>query len=547
MKYVNFTAASARRVNAALIAATLFGLSACADLKAHKDVVDSATAKVVELRATAAERAVTGASSWSEKPRFAGEEVALVEREMLPSWMNKAYSFHTRGSQTLREVIADIEEDKGLVIKTDAFSGANNGQAATGVGGRPADIGNTKMELAWSESFKGLLTHLANLYQSNWRYANGVVEFFQFETKTFSVGIAAGKKDIAAAINLGGVTGGGGSSSGGGGQVSVSSSATINPYANVIAAVGNILAEGNTQTAGSSTPAGGAAGGASLSVSGPNGRASANPDLGTITVTARPAQMAAIESYIKSVSQKLGQNVLIDLKVFNLTLSTQSQLGFNLDTFYKNLGGYGVSIASAAAAVGGGANPGTLTLGAAGGNSRWNGSQVVFQALQQQGDVALQLQQLVVATNGQPSPIQLADQIGYIASSTVAQTANVGTTCSVTPGSVTVGFTGNFLPLMLGDNRILLQYQMQMSSAVINQVGQGTPGCPGASTPTVTSQMLQQSAYLKDGQAIVLFGFDQDRKTVNAVDSAGGISRGAGTKRQMVVVVMQVFGGQNDQ
>jgi hypothetical protein len=51
---------------------------------------------------------------------------------------------------------------------------------------------------------------------------------------------------------------------------------------------------------------------------------------------------------------------------------------------------------------------------------------------------------------------------------------------------------------------------------------------------------------VRDGQAIVLFGFDQTRDTLDSAAGLGGASRASRGERQLVVIVMQVNAGGQD-
>ena len=125
-------------------------------------------------------------------------------------------------------------------------------------------------------------------------------------------------------------------------------------------------------------------------------------------------------------------------------------------------------------------------------------------------------------------------------------------TCVVQSSSATVGIVlalcsqgiiGFYtaVPLILGDNRILLQYQMQISQ--LTALTQVTSGNSTIQTPQISSQSLQQQAFVRDGQSIVLFGFDQNRNTGDTSASIGGASKAGTSQRQMVVIVMTVNGG----
>ena len=265
----------------------------------------------------------------------------------------------------------------------------------------------------------------------------------------------------------------------------------------------------------------------------------ANPELGMITVTAKPLSLERIQRYIASINERFAHNVMIDVKIFSVALDEQNSLGFGLNMVYSKLGQMGATISTPSPLQAGVDTPGILTLTPPSGNKNWSGSTLVAQALSQWGKVALQRQGQVLAINGQPSPIQVANEISFVASSSTTTSANVGNTITQNTGSKVVGFTANFLPLILGDNRILLSYQMQISSLATPL----TPNAQGIQTPNIASQSMQQQAFVQDGQAIVLFGYDEQRSGVDSANTIAGYSKSNSQSRQMMVIVLQVNTG----
>jgi type IVB pilus formation R64 PilN family outer membrane protein len=233
---------------------------------------------------------------------------------------------------------------------------------------------------------------------------------------------------------------------------------------------------------------------------------------------------------------------MVDIKIYSLTMDNNASYGFSLDALYQKLDRYGIRVVGTAPLQAGG-TPGQLTLSL--NHGRAAGSSVIAQALAQFGNVALQTQGQVIAINGQPSPIQVANEINYLASSQTTTSPNVGSTNSLQPGTRVVGFTANFLPLILGDNRILLQYQMQISQ--LTALTQVVSGGSSIQTPQISSQSLQQQAFVQDGQSIVLFGFDQNRDTADVAAGIGSASKAGTSQRQMMVIVMQVNGGRKSE
>lgn len=449
-------------------------------------------------------------------------------------------------------------------------------------------LASTPLNLNYHGSAKGLMDDLARRISASWRFNSSTqsVEFYRYETKTVSLALPPGAKRISAGISLSGVSGGASatvgsagasSSAGSAGNVSVSQTLNINPWISIMQGIQSILNEsslgvapqsaftsganaantlGSTSSgavlgsgAGLSTGLGGVGGvggsaignssAQALTAIALSGEAIANPELGLITITAKPATLLRIERYVSAINERFAHNVLIDVKIFSVSLDEQHSLGFGLNLLYKPLSALGATISTPSPLQAGADTPGVLTFSAPNASARFSGSNVVAQALSQFGKVSLQKQGQVLAVNGQPSPIQVANEITYVTSSTTTTAANVGTSVTQNTGTLVVGFTANFIPLILGDNRILLSYQMQISSLASPL----TPNAQGIQTPNIASQSLQQQAFLNDGQAIVLFGFDEQSDGLSQALSWGGASIASNKARQMVVIVVEVNAG----
>lgn len=559
-------------VRTTLFVTALALLSGCTVLEANK-TVEETKHTAIELKDLNLQQAGTAAIARSDKPRISGKEITLRARNVLPPVFSKQVAYATHGAQSLSEVLESIGSMYGFPIRGSDIVAADQqkpGAPALGMGQPGAGLNASKVQLDYHGTLRGLLDDLASRSEASWRYlsSSGTVEFFRYESRTMSIYLPAGAKSVQASISLSGVGagGGGGDGSGGGGQggggggggssgdgnVSVSQSLRIDPWTSILRDIQAILSEGTmnaasasgasrpSPTGGASSATGGAAGGA-MSVTGSAGSASANPDLGLLTVTARPRTVERIETYVESINARFAQNVMIDLKIYSVTMDKESSLGFSMNALYTYLNNNGVNIVGAQPTQMGTGTPGQLTLHFDNPRSRLYGSSLIAQALNQIGNVALKTEGQVATVNGQPAPIQVVEEVNYLASSTITNTPNVGSTTALTPGTRKVGLTGNFLPVIIGDNRILLQYQLQMST--LTALTTVVSGNNQIQTPQIASQSLQQQAFVKDGEAIVLFGFDQDRATTNTAMGIGNLSTGARAQRQMLVVVMQVNGG----
>lgn len=529
-------------------------LSACAIPQTEKKVDDAAIA-VNAMRTLAERNATNSAVIRSKRQRLAGRQVTLNANE-LPAWFQQPHAYSTKGTQSVVSVLDYIAKASGISIKQSEIAAiAGNASIATAAfASRNNDPVSGNLSLQYSGTTRGLFDAIASKANITWRYnqESNAVEFFRFETRTLSLSLPAGSKTISADISLTGVSGGGGGDAGGGGStnagnVAVSQTQTINPWASVMAGVGAILndCQGAATDTGQAPPPSKQSAGdgqSALTVSGVNGNVIAIPELGFMTITGRPTAVERVARYVASIDARFAKNVLIDVKMYSVSLDEQSSLGFNLNMLYGQMGKLGGTIVGPAPLQAGTGTPGLLTLTATNPSSHWNGSTIVGQALSQFGKVSLQKQGQVLAVNGQPSPLQVANEISYVASSSTTQSPNVGSVTTQTQGVKIVGFTANFKPLILSDNRILLEYQMQISQLVAPL----TPNAAGVQSPNISKQSLQQQAFVKDGQAIVLFGFDDSRDGVDSSTNLGGASKAAHSERQMIVIVMQVNTGEKN-
>ncbi len=120
-------------------------------------------------------------------------------------------------------------------------------------------------------------------------------------------------------------------------------------------------------------------------------------------------------------------------------------------------------------------------------------------------------QPTVSTLNLQAVPVQVAKQDGYVPGSQTVTTANVGTTTTFQTGIITSGFNMSLLPYVLSDNRMLLQFSINLSTlrnirTVKDSAGGGFAEVPELDLPINSSQKVR----LNPGETLMLSGFDQE-------------------------------------
>lgn len=550
-------------------------LGACAQFDEPKVNAARVKEKAQQLRDANVATASSSAVQRSKRPRISGDEVVLRSMNTLPAKFSTPVSYSTHGAMGFLEVLEQVSAMAGVGVRgVEVLQPSQQGNAASSglMPGAPG-AGNGKLggsvQIEYSGTLRGLLDELSARNEASWRYSasTNTVTFFRYETRVLNLHLPAGAKSVNATISLTGSGGGAGAGGGGAsvgsegggssgaGNVSVSQQKLIDPWTSVMNTVQSILAangpakdgvNGNTggvraQSQGSQGGQGGAS--RSLVASGADGSASAAPELGMLTVTARPQAVERIAAFVNSINARFAQNVLVDIQVLSVTMDNSMSAGISLDLIYKQLNSNGLSVVGAAPLQPPVGTPGRGSLTFSDPESKWSGSSIVAEALSRFGTVGLETKTQVIAINGQPSPFQVGDEVTYLASSTTTNAPNIGSSTALTPGSKVVGLTGNMTPTITGDSRILLEYQMEISSLVMTQASSGGSTIQ---TPQLSRQSLQNQAYVRDGEVIVLFANDQKRDSTDTSLSLGGASRAGRGERKMMVIVMQVSGGRRN-
>lgn len=222
-----------------------------------------------------------------------------------------------------------------------------------------------------------------------------------------------------------------------------------------------------------------------------------------------------------------------------MTLTDKDDLGIDWNLVYKavngkwGLGWKNVTQTDAAAVQG--------SVSILDTSSQWAGSNLLVKALAQQGRVSTITSPSVTTLNLQPVPVQVARQTSYLASIQTTNTADVGSTTSLTPGTVTSGFNMNLLPYVMPGKELLLRYSINLSA--LKQIRQVSSGDNTIEIPEVDNRIFSQMVKLRSGETLVLSGFEQsvDNGSKAGVGSASNWLMGGSLKRDNskdVIVVL---------
>lgn len=263
------------------------------------------------------------------------------------------------------------------------------------------------------------------------------------------------------------------------------------------------------------------------------------PGMGGYVVTDRPEVLDNIAEIIGTHNEFSTLQVLLNFKVVSVTLNNDSEFGVNWKLVWESISNqFGVELASGyssnSEAISGTVN---ILQG-----SPFAGSQLIMRALEKQGNVSVLTQPSVTTLNMEPVPVQIGNQRGFIERSETTLTNDVGSTTSLSPGTVTTGFNMNVLPYILPDKRtILMQFALNLSS--LNDIRRYESGNSAIEMPDVDGRIFSQKVRIRSGETLVLSGFEQS--TDSASRSGVGNSKfwlfgggATGRKAREVLVVM---------
>ncbi|HTH73832.1 MAG TPA: PilN family type IVB pilus formation outer membrane protein [Trinickia sp.] len=463
----------------------------------------------------------------------------------------------TRLTQLPTKVAPDASSAAERTLEAAAGGGARSGAAggnAMGAaavkpplpptrGGAPAaGFGPVPLHVVYSSGdLKGLLDSACAQFGVYWKFANGVVDFYFTDTRTFQVSAVPGDSAVKANVvsaanndngNSGGMNGGGGTSG------------TIGSSAGSGGSSGTGVSSDNTSTTqvNSQLSIFGSLDAAIKAMLSPYGHVVSSPATGSISVTDTPDSLERVGRFMEEQNRTMSRQVMINVTVLSVTLSDQDSYGIDWTAVYQTLGTqFGLANTFAPTLT----NPVSFSAAVITPNSRANGTKAMIAALSEQGKVRRKTSASVTTLNNQPVPVQVATQQGYLASISTTNTANVGSQTSLTPGTVTTGFNMTLLPHVLDDGTVLMQFYTNLSSLIaLQQVSSGGNNPLQIQTPEIDTRNFLQRVAMKSGATLVISGYEgtNDNLTQSGVGKAqnyllgGGFN--AGRSRDIIVILI---------
>lgn len=539
------------RSTACGLAATLLILGSCSTLQTNRVAYRRTSARIHTLPHPSPQPMIVN----HRAPYLAGPSIRL--RHELPAFFNRRIIL-VMSPSSLLSIASRISSITGIPVYVASSAlqklyqqveFAQQSQSAL-TGSAPVPVGTPDtapaapnpirgsgfhISVNWSGSLAHLLDYVASRAGVFWSYnrSTGSIRLFLTETRVYHVHALPGTMAIQSAISdtgTGAVGGGSGSSPGIANTTSqtVTSTSSVDLYKSIAADIKTILAQLSGST-----------GGGQIVTS-----VAADSAAGTVTVTATPPVLDQVATYVRALNRGLTRQAFITVYVYEVELNREDNYGLKLSLAYQNAGfdaGFTGTSPGLPQMIGS-TPPGGLGMSVVSGPLAQ--STALLQALSTQGKTSLVTSASVLALNGQPAPLQVATTTGYLYSSTVTQSANVGSEVSLQPGTVTTGFSASFLPMIMDHRKLLLEYAINLSDLL--SLDTIASGGNEIQTPNVSTQAFAQRALLRSGQMLVLSGYEStssttDRSGVGSVDNpalGGGYDATHG--RTVLVVAIKV-------
>ena len=364
----------------------------------------------------------------------------------------------------------------------------------------------------------------------NWEWSDGGIHLYRFITKTFDVSnITTGEYTVTDSLSRGGAA-----STGSLGLANASSNGSFSNSSSV-GLRGMITPwkalQDELQT-----------------IKGPDGKISINESLGTVTVTDTKKKVSLIEKLIKDENAAFGKQVAIEVRVIQVTINRESQLGLNLGLVYSALNGDKTGVIRSLTATPPNTNAtssaGNLTFTVPDSSSTFGGTNISLASLNAFGDITLDSTTTLYTTNRVPVMTGNYSTAGFLAQTTPAAGGAVSGGTGVPgllPGSVTVGSFLRVLPSIKDDNSILVNLSIDLSS--LNSIGNATTGA-GASYQQIqwantTGSKSVVNLLINQNESIVTAGITSDSYTSNSNNSLEGASKESKSGKNIFVLIIK--------
>jgi len=262
----------------------------------------------------------------------------------------------------------------------------------------------------------------------------------------------------------------------------------------------------------------------------PEGVVVSNQSAGTLTVRDTPEAVRRVSTYVDDINARLSRQVALNVQVYALNITDNAEAGINLEAIFKDSN---LTLAAGSLSDIGAINTATATVL----TGQLKDSAGITKALGQWGKASQVTSAGGLVMSGQPVPVMAVQRHGYLAG-IGKSTTDYSQTTEMTPGEVTTGFAMTVIPYILDQRRVVLQYNLNLSS--LDEMKEITNSDVTIQLPQVSTQAFAQRSAMRLGQTLVLCGFEKEthnnKKTLGVISASSAADYG----RTLLVITIKI-------
>lgn len=396
--------------------------------------------------------------------------------------------------------------------------GGRNGLALSGLGLSDGKV----LSVSYEGTLRGLLDHVAALSGYGWDFdeKNNSVTFAHLLVRTFTILGAPGKVSYENKLT---------NKSKENASTGISSSLVSQPVSREDTSSQTSQTSGTTLTfdVWADTEK------AVKALLTPKGVVVVNQAAGTITVRDTPESVRRVGTYVEELNIRISRQVALTVRVWSLKVTDDAEIGFNIQTLFQNADVSDVALSAGSISGVGTINTATATIV----SGRLKDSSAVLKALRQWGKATQVTSAGGLVLSNQPVPVLAIERHAYLAG-VGKSTSDYSQTTEITPGEVTTGFAMTVIPHILDQRRVILQYNINISS--LDEMKELTTSDVTVELPQTSTRALSQRSAMKMGQTLVLCGFEKESTDTSNAIGITKTSHSGNYGRTLLVITIEV-------
>lgn len=462
-----------------------------------------------------------------------GEAFKVSDSAAAPAILKRNVAFKQLDPISVGDLVSMLSMDLGvkIILTQDAIeytsrsseSGKSANKSATSAPGAETEasifgqmassgvIGSdTKLTLDYKGSVAQLLDVIAGKTGLFWRYEYGEIVIKRNETKSYVIDITPGKTEFSAEMKSDLASGDEAGSS-------------------VHSTKSEIKPEGAWESLDKSIK----------TILSDSGKVAYAEAVGTITITDTPQVQSRVSDFIKSVNNIASKQIAVKADVFEITSDENGAFDTDIMALYDWKGDLNIGLDGKKLSFGLGSNDRTT-------DNKFSKGEATLNLLRTNKNSSLVTSSTIYAMNGQATPFQQMDEVGYLAQVTVTQGENVNPQASLTPGKTSQGFSMMILPRVLSDGRVMMNFAVDSSR--INSIDEyGTEAQGKIQLPNRSTNKYQQLVAVNSGQPLMIAGLERTENSANIGSKFGryswmlGGTQKGGKRKVMTMIVLTPY------